>query len=121
MLICNHLPVGDDRTVTPKQLERLRRRLYSRAPVLGAVIRRSAARKLADAPALNSVRILAQAVVDNPDSHVRSIGQQYLEKLTRQSHVDAVVLTWMDTRHPALENVILERGWVAAKPERRDE
>ena len=102
--------------MTPGQLESLRRRLYSRFPLIGGWVRRAAARKLAANHSLGAVRILAQAVADTRDAKVRCIALKFLPGLTRSDHMDAVVQTWADTRNPELEGLMRWGLWVANRP-----
>jgi WD40 repeat protein len=102
--------------VTPAQLNALRRRLYSRFPFIGGWIRRAAARRLAASGTLGAVRVLSQVATDTRDAKVQRIAVEFLLSRKRSDHIDALVQTWVNTRHPELERIMRLQGWVANKP-----
>lgn len=61
-----------------KRADTYRRRLYSRAPLLGGLLRRRAASTLAQDGSDEAVEVLAEAILNSSDSRVREIALQGL-------------------------------------------
>ena len=97
-------------------LEKLQRRLYSRAPLIGAWLRRRAADALARDGSPAAVRMLAEAVVHSDDAQVRSIALAALRQLTHWRAISAACSVWATTRHADLTALLTEREWVASTP-----
>ncbi len=70
-------------------LERYRRRLYSRVPVIGERLRRGAAGVLARDGTPGAVRMLAEAVTRSDDGRVRGIALNALRRLASRGCVEA--------------------------------
>jgi hypothetical protein len=99
-----------------KQLEKHRNRLYSRMPLLGGWLRRSAAETLARDGSPGAVRALAEAVARSDDEQVRGIALDMIRRADGQPRIDAVCAAWAETRHPELTALLAEHGWTASAP-----
>jgi HEAT repeat protein len=100
------------------QLYRLRRALYARTPLIGGWRRRRAARALTEIDEYAAVELLTEAVTLTKDRHVRAIALDALREIEDWRRISLVCNVWAKTRHPDLEALIVERGWVASTPPR---
>ncbi|HDQ71766.1 MAG TPA: hypothetical protein ENN19_06670 [Chloroflexi bacterium] len=100
------------------QLYRLRRALYARTPLIGAWQRRRAARALAEIDEYAAVEALTRAIIHSKDQQVRAIALDALRRVEDWRRISLVCNVWAKTRHPDLEALILERGWIASTPPR---
>lgn len=99
-----------------RKLERFRRRLYSRVPLIGGWLRQRAAEALARDGSSGAMRALAKALARSDDEGVRGIALQTLRELTGWRGISAACGVWADTRHPSLTALLTEREWVASTP-----
>lgn len=91
--------------------------LENSTPLVGWLVQRKAARRLAKDHTTRSTQALAQAALDHPDSSVRRIARRAIEKISNQAGVDAVCRVWQATRSAWLAKLISEKGWIASKPD----
>jgi HEAT repeat protein len=98
------------------RLEKYRRRLYSRIPLLGGWLRRRAARALAEDSSPAAVEALAWAVVRSRDEQVRGIALETLHRIANPAAVDAFCFVWAATHNPTLTALLLQYRWVAQAP-----
>lgn len=61
-------------------------------------------------------RVLAEAVVNSTDEHVRDSVIKTLQQLSDQRCINEVCSVWARTRHSALADLLVEHGWVASNP-----
>ncbi|MBN1954047.1 MAG: hypothetical protein JW900_03250 [Anaerolineae bacterium] len=99
-----------------RQVQKYRRRLYSRTPLLGGWLRRRAAETLARDRSQPAIEVLAEALTRSGDERVSAIALEAIRRIDRQAGVDAVCQVWADTRHPRLAALIVEHGWIATAP-----
>jgi hypothetical protein len=97
------------------QLDRYRRKLHSRMPLLGPWIRRKAARNLINIGSPAAVQILTKRVAGEIDNDLRDLIVRSLEGQNNAGCIDEVCAVWELTRHPLLAQVITGHGWVASK------
>lgn len=102
--------------MTAAQLEKYRRRLKSRTPLIGGWLRRNAARALARDRDPRAVRLLAEELLVNTDQPMRDMILKLLGDVNRQGGIDQICEVWSHTRDPGLESMIVARGWVASEP-----
>jgi hypothetical protein len=100
------------------EVNRLRRRLYSRTPLIGSWQRRQAARTLAADDSTAAVRVLAEALTKSDDENVRAIALESLQQLDDWRAISAVCEVWAETRHPRLTTLLLKKEWIASIPPR---
>src|SRR5918912_3510625 len=100
----------------PEQRERWRRRLASRVPLLGGILRRRALRALAAEASPPAAQVLAEALVGCGDDGCRSLLLEALSRLADPASRDAVCGVWAATRHPALAGLVTAWGRVADAP-----
>jgi HEAT repeat protein len=98
-----------------KQINRLRKRLENRLPLIGRWLRYRAVCALADDSSPQAISALAEAL-SNDDSEVREIAFDAVNQITQQSYIDAVCEVWVRKRQPELAKFIAERKWVAETP-----
>lgn len=91
--------------------------LENSTPLIGWLVQRQAAKRLAKDHTGRSTQALVQAALNHPDSSVRKIACRAIEKVGNQAGVDAVCLVWQITRSPWLANLITDKGWIASKPD----
>lgn len=99
-----------------KQLQKQERRLYSKVPLIGGLLRRRAAGTLARDRSAKAIKVLAQAITRSDDERVRAIALAALRGGESQACIDAACAVWVDTRHPDLAALLGEQEWVASKP-----
>ena len=99
-----------------KQVEKYRRRLYSRALLIGGWLRRRAAETLARGGSSAAARVLAEAVTRSDDERVRGIALNALQQLTDWRSISAVCGVWAATRHADLTGLLTGHEWVASTP-----
>ncbi len=99
-----------------RQLEKVRERLYSRAPLIGGWRRRGAARALARDGSARAMKALAEAVARGNDEAVREIALTALQQAADWRGISSVCGVWADTRHPDLTALLVEKQWVASTP-----
>jgi len=102
--------------MTPEKLTQIRRRLSSRLPILGRWQRRQAVQRLIADDSSAAVRELALALAQNQHTAVRDAARDALTRLEARRHINAVCKVWYEVRHPALDKLLLEKGWVATAP-----
>jgi hypothetical protein len=61
-------------------------------------------------------QVLAGAVVHFQDETARANALKALRQLENQNCINRVCEIWTTTRHPDLERLVLEQGWVATRP-----
>jgi len=99
-----------------KHLSTLTGRLYSRVPLVGIWLRRSAARALAKDASPKACAVLATALARHDDPQVLQTASELIDQLDNRACIDAVCGAWADTRHAQLESLILKHAWVATSP-----
>jgi hypothetical protein len=99
-----------------KQLQACRRRLYGRLPLIGGWLRRQAVGTLAREGSVESVRLLAEAVIASDDPRVRELALAALRRLSNPRHVEVVGALWLDTRHPELTRLLSQCSWLRQAP-----
>lgn len=104
--------------MTPARLLGLTALLHNRLPLIGGWLRRYAVGILAEEDSPISARLLAETVVLNYDKRTTKAATAVLSGLTNPASIDAVCEMWAGMRHPALTTLIVNQGWVAAKPPR---
>jgi len=102
--------------MTQLQLWRLERRLYSEIPLIGRWIHQKAIEALVADGSVAAVRLLAEAVTKSPSAHVREAALAELRQLEDWRAISELCEVWAETRHPALEKLMIEREWVASVP-----
>ena len=102
--------------MTKWELERLKRRLKSNAPLIGPRLRRQAARTLAKDGSRSAIQLLAQSLILSKDERVHLIAQSTISKIDNQSAINAVCKVWYQTRQPWIGEQIKKKGWVASTP-----
>ena len=98
------------------RLRRLKSILYNQIPLVGGGLRRMAARQLAACEGPAAVRTLAEACITIQDAQLQEIALAAIDKITEQAEINAVTEIWQRSRHPELETLILQHGWVADRP-----
>jgi hypothetical protein len=88
-------------------IEKLGRRLESRMPLVGGMLRRSACRKLAEDSSSAAVPHLVKAL-DSEDETVRDAAQSALRSLVDPGAVDALCGIWFKNRDERLGTIIAE-------------
>ncbi len=101
--------------MTRDELDRLRRQLRSRLPLLGKGIRRTACQRLAADGSAAAVPLLVEALGVG-DQEVQSIADGALRSLEDQGAVDAMCAQWVGGRDPWLRTLVTECGYVASQP-----
>ncbi len=99
------------------QRTRLIADLENSTPLIGWLVQRRAARRLAKDHTAQSTLALTQAALNHPDTSVRKIAQRAVEKVNNQAGINAVCQRWRQTRHPWLAKLIMANSWVASNPE----
>jgi WD40 repeat protein len=99
-----------------RRLERLRRRLNNRWPLIGWWLRRRAVRALAAEPSPEVLTLLAATVATHFDEAVRRIAREELSRREPPADVGPVASTWAATRHPDLIFLLGQWGQVPAGP-----
>jgi WD40 repeat protein len=102
--------------LSSQQFEKQRRRLYSRAFVLGGWLRRRAAWVLANDASLKAMRALAEALTRSEDQQVREIALEALRQGDNPQAACAARLVWADTRHDDLVALLANGAWDPAEP-----
>ncbi|MEB3284738.1 MAG: hypothetical protein VKN33_05585 [Candidatus Sericytochromatia bacterium] len=92
-------------------------KLFDQTRLVGRFRRRSAVDVIVTWDDVRAVEPLARAVVELRDDHVQRKALDRLGQLTEQTAVDVVCEVWADTRHPLLDALIREKGWLAAYQE----
>src|SRR5947208_1866628 len=101
-----------------KQLQACRRRLTTRLPLIGGLLRRQAVHALARDNSVEAVRLLAEAVGCSDDAVVRALAADALRRLTNPRHREAVGAVWLETRDANLGGLLAECGWLSQAPVR---
>jgi len=96
-------------------VEKIRKRLENRWPVVGKLIRRKACAEMAAEVSAQTVPLLAGAIADD-DSLVRETALSALRSLRSQDAIDSLCALWAKERAAALGALIAERRYVASKP-----
>lgn len=99
-----------------QQLERCRRLLYTRLPLVGGLLRRRAAQALVRDNSLEAVRLLTEAVTRSDDGAVRALAADALRRLTNPRHREAVGAAWLETRHAGLASLLAVCPWRGEAP-----
>ena len=78
--------------------------LENSTPLIGWLVQRQAARRLAKDHTTRSTQALAQAALNHADSSVQKIARRAIEKVSNQAGIDAVCQVWQVTRSPGWQN-----------------
>src|SRR5947209_5726603 len=100
----------------PRTLEKYRRRLFHRWPLVGGWLQRRAARALAADGSPAAVQALAEALAHSTDPPGRALARETLARLDSQAAVDGIAFAWAVSRHPDLQNLLLRRGVLPSGP-----
>ncbi|MBI3800389.1 MAG: HEAT repeat domain-containing protein [Deltaproteobacteria bacterium] len=98
-----------------RQLERSKKRLENRWPLVGTWMRRSAVRQLAEDSSAEAVPLLVEALRDS-DEQVRATADTALRNLKKRDAIDALCALWVTQRTAVLRAIIRERGYIASQP-----
>lgn len=97
------------------EVEKYARRLHSRLPLIGGMLRRSACRRLAEDGSAAAVPHLVQAL-DSDDEQICQIAEEALRSLTAFRAVDALCALWVNSRDGRLGDIVRECRYVATQP-----
>lgn len=95
---------------------RSNRWLRVRVPVFGTWIRGLAAIGLGLSRSAGGRRILAEEVAQDPGASLRSLILRILRQVRDPESVAQICGVWAQTRHPDLEGLVVNLGWVPAGP-----
>ncbi len=98
------------------QLERMSQRLYSSVPLLGGLLRRNAAEKLAEDGSPAAICVLSIAITHSRDPGVRTLARRAVARIRDRTSIDAICRHWYETRHPVLAGLMIAYGWVGGRP-----
>ena len=104
------------RFVNPEQLEKNKKRLRSRVPLLAKWLRRRAALNLAKAETSEAALLLAEVLARDYDIELQSIAFKALRETRSPECIDAACRVWMESRNQRLEEILVARHWVASHP-----
>ncbi|MBN2005065.1 MAG: hypothetical protein JXA21_17025 [Anaerolineae bacterium] len=99
-----------------EEIARLERRLSSRIPLAGGLIRRQAVTALMENGSPEAVAVLARASVESADTTVRERARAFVSQLGDHRSVNVVCQVWYELRHPALDALLVQNNWVASHP-----
>lgn len=102
--------------MSPDRLELLTQQAHSRAPLVGAWLRRRATRRLWTRGTPEAIARLATIAALTDDAAQRTHTLGLLGRLTGESAIDAVVGVWARTRSGPLGELILQTRWLATGP-----
>lgn len=110
-----------------RQIEKWRRRLFSRAPLIGDWTRRRTVQALVQEGSPSAIRLLAEAMIESDDEELRSLTLEALSEVEDQESVDQICEVWAERRreegsirsspgYNALVTLMQEEGWIASAP-----
>ncbi len=99
-----------------EEIAKLERRLESRLPLVGGLIRRNAAAALIADGSPEAVAALARAGAQSPDAKLREMARAFVSQVDTLEAVDAVCRVWYELRHPALDALLVQKQWIAGGP-----
>src|SRR4051794_29707888 len=97
-------------------LERSRKRLNNRWPLIGGWLRRRAARALVAQGSPEALLILARALAGHFDPDVRQIARGLFEQRADTPAIDALAQAWFEARGPDLAYLLGQHGSLPTGP-----
>jgi tetratricopeptide (TPR) repeat protein len=102
--------------MSSQHYQRLSHRIYNNFPLIGWILRRWTAKRLANDNSGEAVAILAEAVTRSKDQVVKEIAFSVLKQLKSQESVDAFCRVWEETRHKDLTSILKNRRYISTEP-----
>lgn len=99
-----------------EKIAKLERRLDTRIPLVGGLVRRQAATALIEDGSPEAVTVLARASVQSADVKIREMAYSFVSRVDTLYGVDAVCQVWYELRHPTLDALLLQKQWIASSP-----
>jgi WD40 repeat protein len=102
--------------MTSQHYQVLSRRIYNNFPLIGWLLRRWTAKRLARDGSGEAITILADAITRSRDQVVKDIAFPVLKQLKSQDAINGFCRIWVETRHKDLTSILKNRRYIGTEP-----
>ena len=101
--------------MTSQHYQVLSRRIYNNFPLIGWLLRRWTAKRLAKDGSGEAIAILAEAITRSRDQVVKDIAFPVLKQLKSQDAINGFCRIWVETRHKDLTSILKSRRYIGTE------